>query len=445
MSDSLPSKNPAFGNVSAFRNTEAQDAVLLPSAAKLPKLRHWRKVVIALLAVGLLAFMAKPVLRYLAGNSVRSSALQFSSVTRGDLVREATGFGRVVAARSPSLFAASAGVVHFIAEAGTLVAAGAVLAEIESPELMSKLAQEQSSLLASKSDAARLGITNQRAALAKARELDTARIAQVAAKREWQRAERALTLHAISQVDHLRAKDALDAAEILLQAAERDLSLERQAMRLELENRTALVARQASAVAELERQAAALKITAPFAGVVGQLNVADRTNVAANTALLSLVDLAQLELEVSVPEIYSGDLSIGLNADVELGAVRVPAVVRLVSPEIKDGALAVRVRFSGNPPGDQVRDLRQNQRLNVRIKFDERKNVVLVDRGGFLDAEGGRFAWKRIDDQLVRVAITTGSFSTEKIEIKSGLNIGDVVVVSTLPTRVTGDRVNLLE
>ena len=423
---------------SSFRNTQAQDLVLTPSSAKM---RHWRKVVVAVLVVGVLGLLAKPVVRYLGGNSVRASALQFSTVSRGDLVREATGFGRVVAARSPSLFAASAGVVHFVAEAGTLVKAGAVLAEIESPELVSVLTQEQSSLLAFKSDAARLGIANQRAALAKARELDTARIAQVAALREWQRAERALAVHAISQVDHLRAKDALDAAEILLQAAERDLSLEHQAMRLELENRAALVARQASAVLELERQVAALKITAPFAGVVGQLNVSDRTNVAANTALLSLVDLAQLELEVSVPEIYSADLSIGLNAEVELGAVRVPAVVRLVSPEIKDGALAVRVRFSGSPPTD----LRQNQRLNVRIKFDERKNITLVDRGGFLDAEGGRFAWKRNGDQLERVGITTGSFSTDKIEIKSGLSVGDVVVVSSLPTKVTGDRVNLLE
>ena len=438
MTDPLPRKTAAFGNASAFRNTDSQDSVILPSTAKL---RHWRKVVIAVLVLGALGLLAKPVLRYVGGNSVRASALQFSTVTRGDLVREATGFGRVVAARSPSLFASNAGVVHFIAEAGTMVDAGAVLAEIESPELMSVLAQEQSSLLASKSDAARQGIANQRAALAKARELDTARIAQVAALREWQRAERALAVHAISQVDHLRAKDALDAAEILVKAAESDLSLEHQAMRLELENRAALVARQASAVAELERQVAALKITAPFAGVVGQLNVADRSNVAANTALLSLVDLAQLELEVSVSEIYSADLSVGLNAEVELGAARVPAVVRLVSPEIKDGTLAVRVRFAGNPPGD----LRQNQRLNVRIKFDERKNIVLVDRGGFLDAEGGRFAWKRMDDQLVRVPITTGSFSTEKIEIKSGLSAGDVVVVSTLPTSMVGDRVNLLE
>ena len=427
---------------SQFRNTQGQDTVFFSST---PRTRYWRNGVIAVVCLITLGVLAKPVLRYLGGNSIRASAVQFSTVSRGDLVREATGFGRVVAMRSPNLFAASSGVVHFIAEAGTLVNAGAVLAEIESPELVSVLAQEQSGLLAFKSDAARLGIANQRAALAKARELDTARIAQVAALREWQRAERALAVQAISQVDHLRAKDALDAAQILVQAAERDLSLEHQSMRLELENRAALVARQAAAVVELERQVAALKITAPFAGVVGQLNVPDRTNVAANTALLSLVDLAQLELEVSVAEIYSADLSVGLNAEVELGSVRLPAVVRLVSPEIKDGALAVRVRFSGNPPGNQVRDLRQNQRLNVRIKFDERKNVALVDRGGFLDAQGGRFAWQRQGDELVRVAITTGSFSTEKIEIKSGLSVGDVIVVSTLPTTVSGDRVNLLE
>lgn len=437
MSDAPLQSTHAFGK-SAFRDTKAQDSVLAPSARKL---RYWRKILFAVLALVSVALLAKPVLRYLSGNSVRVSALQFGVVTRGDLVRDATGFGRVVAARSPSLFAASAGVVHFVAEAGTLVDAGALLAYIESPELESILAQEQASLLASKSDAARMGIANQRAALSKARELDTARIAKTAAFREWQRAQRALAVHAISEVDHLRAKDALDGAEVLVQAAERDLSLEHQAMRLELENRAALVARQAAAVAELERKVAGLKIAAPFAGVVGQLNVADRSSVAANTALLSLVDLAQLELEVSVPEIYSADLSIGLNAEVDLGAAHLPAVVRLVSPEIKDGTLAVRVRFAGSPPTD----LRQNQRLNVRIKFDERKNVALLERGGFLDGEGGRFAWKRSGDQLVRVAIVTGGFSAEKIEIKSGLNIGDVAVISTMPQGLTGDRVNLLE
>ena len=423
---------------SSFRNTQAQDSVLLPSTAKL---RHWRKVLIAVLALGVLGLLVLPVLRYLSGESIRVSELRFSTVTRGDLVREASGMGRVVAARAPSLYAENAGVVRFVAEAGAAVASGAVLAEMDSPELKSRLAQELSTLLALRSDAARQKVANQRATLAKTRELDTARITATAALREWQRAEAALVVHAISSVDHLRAKDALEASDVLVRAAEADLALERESLRLELDNRAALVARQAQAVSELERQVAALKIVAPFAGVVGQLMVPDRSSVAANTAVLSVVDLAALELEVSVSEIYSADLVAGLNAEVELGAARLAAVVRLVSPEIKDGALTVRVRFSDTQPTD----LRQNQRLNVRIRFDERKNVALVDRGAFVDAEGGRFAWQRIGDQLRRVAISTGGFSTEKIEITSGLKVGDVMVTSALPKKVLGDRVNLID
>jgi HlyD family secretion protein len=423
---------------SAFGNTQGQDSVLTPDVLRRKRGLKWLIIAAMLIA---LALLAQPLLRYVSGESVRASELRFSTVTRGDLVREASGMGRVVAARAPSLYAENAGVVRFVTEAGAVVASGAVLAEMDSPELKSRLAQELSTLLALRSEAARQKVANQRATLAKTRELDTARITATAALREWQRAQAALAVRAISSVDHLRAKDALEASEILVRAAAADLALERESLRLELDNRAALVARQAQAVSELERQVAALKIVAPFAGVVGQLMVPDRSSVAANSAVLSVVDLAALELEVSVSEIYSADLAAGLNAEVELGAARLRAVVRLVSPEIKDGALTVRVRFADTQPAD----LRQNQRLNVRIQFDERKNVALVDRGAFVDAEGGRFAWQRVGDHLRRVAISTGSFSTEKIEITSGLKVGDVMVVSALPKKVLGDRVNLIE
>jgi HlyD family secretion protein len=421
----------------SFRDTRGQDVSI---AAQLPQ-KRWRLWIIAAVILLGLGLLLLPLLRYLSGDSIRSSELRFATVSRGDLVREAAGFGKVVAARSPSLYAANAGVVRFIAEAGTRVQAGALLAEIDSPELKSRLAQEQSTLLALRSDAARQKVGNERAALTKVRELDTARIAQTAALREWQRAERAFALKAMSDVDHLRAKDALDAAEILVRAAERDLSLENTSLRLELDNRQAQVARQVAAVAELERQVAALNITAPFAGAVGQLLVPDRSSVAANTALLSVVDLAQLELEVSVGEIYSADLAVGLNAEVELAGKRLPAVVRLVSPEIQNGSLSVRVKFAETQPAD----LRQNQRLNVRIRFDERKDVLVVDRGAFLEADGGKFAWRKDGNALTRVNISTGGFSTEKIEISAGLKAGDVIVSSALPKVIVGDRALLLD
>jgi HlyD family secretion protein len=144
-------------------------------------------------------------------------------------------------------------------------------------------------------------------------------------------------------------------------------------------------------------------------------------------------------LEVSVPEVYSADLAPGLAAVIEASGTLLNGAVRRVSPEIKDGALSVRVQFSAPPP-----DMRQNQRLNVRIQFDQRKQVLLLPRGEFLNSEGGRFVWRKTDTALERVAIVTGAVSTENIEVQSGLKVGDEVVVSTLTRPTSLARLELL-
>ena len=58
----------------------------------------------------------------------------------------------------------------------------------------------------------------------------------------------------------------------------------------------------------------------PVDGVVGTLSVADRSVVAANTALMTVVDLSQLEVELEIPESYADDLGLGMTAEVNIGA-----------------------------------------------------------------------------------------------------------------------------
>jgi len=53
-------------------------------------------------------------------------------------------------------------------------------------------------------------------------------------------------------------------------------------------------------------------VRAPVDGVIGTLNVADRTVVAANTAIMTVVDLSRLEVELEIPESYVADLGIGI-------------------------------------------------------------------------------------------------------------------------------------
>ena len=84
-----------------------------------------------------------------------------------------------------------------------------------------------------------------------------------------------------------------------------------------------------------------------------------------------------------------------------------------------------RLRHGDQPPG-----LRQNQRLSARIVLDTRENVLMVERGPFLEQDGGRFAWVVDGRSASRRPIQTGASSLGAVEIVSGLQQGEKIVVS---------------
>ena len=72
--------------------------------------------------------------------------LRFADAIRGDLVFDVAVQGRIVAASRPTLFSPAAGLVSLRVREGERVTGGQTLAEIESPELDNRLAQERAAL-----------------------------------------------------------------------------------------------------------------------------------------------------------------------------------------------------------------------------------------------------------------------------------------------------------
>jgi HlyD family secretion protein len=97
-----------------------------------------------------------------------------------------------------------------------------------------------------------------------------------------------------------------------------------------------------------------------------------------------------------------------------------------VSPQVVNGEVVGRLKFAGDVP----RGLRQNQRLTARILLDEKPNALMVERGPFLEAGGGRFAWFVDDGVAERRPLETGVTSLDAVEILSGAKPGDRIVVS---------------
>ncbi len=407
-----------------IRDTSAQDHSVAPPPGA--NWRRWRWPAVAvLLVLGGIGFAAKS---WVSGSrSFDSSRVRIAEVKRGDLVRDIAADGRVIAANSPILYAISAGTVDLKVVAGDVVKQGQELAVIDSPELRSKLAQEQTTLAGLEAEAGRAAL-DATLARATARKLtDQAQIDRQAAVRELERFQRGFDGGAVPQVNLSKAEDDLKKANIQLQHAHQDAGLQGQGADLDARNKRLLADRQKAVVVEVQRQVDALTLRAPFDGQVGQVQATQHTNVAANAPVLGVVDLSKFEVEIKVPESFARDLAIGMPAQLSSGSGQPFAgAISAVSPEVVSGEVTARIRFSDQqPPG-----LRQSQRMNARVLLDTRRDVLKLERGPFVEQGGGRYAYVMDGRSAVRRPVQMGVSSLGEVEVVSGLKPGDRVVVS---------------
>lgn len=407
-----------------IRDTSAQDRQLAPQRNR-RKQFIWLGVGAAVL-VAVLACVPT-IARLLSADSSASAArLRIAEVKRGTLTRDVSVQGKVIAAVSPTVYTRSAGTVTLDVNAGDKVAKGAVLAEVDSPELTNKLKQEQATLDSLGLDVERATIDNRKAQAASQMAYEQAKIDRQTAEREVERNQKAFTMGAQAEMTVLRAKDAVAKAKLSETNAQHNVQLDRESLAFELKTKRFALDRQKLLVEDLARQVDELKLRSPVDGQVGQLIVQQRANVAPNAPILTVVDLSALEIEVQVPEVFAHDLGVGMAAEILDGSEKYAGEVSAISPEVINGQVTGRVRFGAKKPAG----LRQNQQLTTRILMDEHPNVLIVERGPFVDTGAGRVAYVVRNGTAERTPIQIGATSLNAVEIVSGVKEGDRIVIS---------------
>jgi len=407
-----------------IRDTAAQDRPL-PGTVRLGR-GAIRLAIGATVLVSLLLGLASMRHLFSADVSVGAARLVIAPVERGPFVRDIVAEGRVVAAVSPTLYAGGPGAATLKVHAGDVVKKGQVLAVIDSPELAARLAQELSNADAMRAEhlRAQVDARQQRAALRTA--FDNAQIDKTSAANDLARQQKAFEAGAVSGMQVERARDTLHKASIALSQAEAGLGLKEDSLKFDIEAKRLAHSRQLLLVQELQRQQAALVLRSPVDGQVGQLFIAEHANVAKDTKLLSVIDLSALEVQMQVAESFARDLAPGMPGEISGNGQSWKALVSTISPEVVDREVAARLRFAGATP----MQLRQNQRLSVRVLLDRRDNVLAVRRGSFADESGGAYAYVVHDGLAVRRPIRVGARSIDKVEILGGLDAGERIVIS---------------
>jgi HlyD family secretion protein len=397
-----------------------------------------------LLVVLVAAWLVAPAVTRWTSATVTVSAerLRMATVVRGDLVRDVSVQGRVVAAVSPTLYATAPGTITLAVDAGSVVTEGQVLATVASPELDNQLEQARATQEQLAVQLERQRIESRQQALEKRKAADLAEVALIAARREKRRADEANAVAVISVIDFEKAQDDLRNAELAHQHAVADADLFDERLEFELRASELDLDRQRLLVADLQRRVDELAIRSPVNGVVGDLLVDQKAAVSRDMPVMAVVDLTRFEIEAQVPESYADDLGLGMEAEIVLGNRAYSGQLVAVSPEIVNNQVSSRIRFSGDMPPN----LRQNQRLTTRILIEEKPAVLTVQRGQFLETGGGRIAYVVDGDGLaIRTPIEIGARSLSAIEVTAGLAEGDRVVISSLDQFRGADTVLLTD
>ncbi len=361
-----------------------------------------------------------------ADRAVDATTLAIGTVSRGDLVRDISVQGRVVAALHPTLISPAQGIVTLRTKAGSVVHKGDVLAVVDSPELRSTLEQARTQLLSFRTDYERGKIAGSQSDARLRQQVALAQVRLEAARRALHRAELLRKEGLINGSDFEKAQDDVHVAELEVAQAQREIGLNKDTVDFDVRSRKLQVDREQSATGEMQKRFDDLTIRAPFDGMVAAITVNEHDSVAANQAILTVINLSSLELEITVPEEYAADVRIGTSLMIGYGSGENAAHITAVSPEIVGNQITARAV----PDQQWPAGLRQNQRVTARLVFESKKNVLKLPRGAFVEASGGRSAYVVDGGLATRRPIVLGSVGASEVEIISGLRGGDRVILS---------------
>jgi len=183
---------------------------------------------------------------------------------------------------------------------------------------------------------------------------------------------------------------------------------------------------------QAERRLQEATLVAPFSGTVTEINYRIGEYVSANQPVVTLTDLSSLEIEVPVAEVDVTRVQPGQMAQIMLDAIPdvvVHGQVSYIDPvaDIAQGVVNYPVKIEIEHPDASVRP---GMTATVRIVVEQRQDVLLVPTLAVATRGPEQVVRVMREGQVVEVPVTLGAANETLTEVISGLDEGDMVVLS---------------
>ncbi len=174
-----------------------------------------------------------------------------------------------------------------------------------------------------------------------------------------------------------------------------------------------------------------MHVKAPFDGVVGFRDVSLGAFLQINSKITTLVDIANLIVEVAIPEKYVMDKLSGatVNFNVEGMVNNFSAVIYAVDPQVDVNTRTIMVRARYKNSNNL---LRPGMSAKVMLKTGAEDINVYVPNQAVVPVVNGRSVWILKNGKAKFVPVQTGNRTADMLEILSGIERGDTVITTGL-------------
>ena len=411
-----------------------------PDQSKAKRKKRIRYAVIAVVAIvgvtGLLARL-KP-----AAPGVDRNGVVIDTVKRGEMLREVRGPGTLVPEEIRWIAARTQGRVdRIVLRPGAVVTPDSVIIQLVNPDVDQAAANADSQLKASEAELLNLRVTVQSGVLA-------AESSAAVAKAEYEQAKLKAEVNAQLFKEGLVSALDLKLSQVTAEQAETKNGIEQKRYAFAKDSVAPQLAVKEAEVDRLRAQAKlrhdeldALAVRAGMNGVLQLLPVEVGAQVQPGTNLARVADPTKLKAEIRIAETQAKDVQIGQRASIDTRNGIANGTVSRVDPAVQNGTVTVDVSLSGELPGGARPDLS----VDGTIELERLENVVYVGRPAFGQERSkvGMFKLDAAGDYASRTPVTLGRSSVSLIEIVSGLQPGDRVIVSDMSQWDANDRIKL--
>jgi HlyD family secretion protein len=225
------------------------------------------------------------------------------------------------------------------------------------------------------------------------------------------------------------------------QISKEQLASKAESMRAQLAVQQSLVD-QASALLRLtQQQRDELKVRAGLDGMLQLVPVEVGQQVAPGSNLARVANPSRLKAEIKIAETQAKDIQLGQKAEVDTRNGVVEGRVARIDPSVQNGTRTVDVTLVGDLPLGAVPDLS----VDGTIELERLNDVLFMGRPAFGQDQStvGLFKIGADGVEAERTQVKLGRSSVNTIEVLSGLNVGDQVILSDMSAYDAYDRIRL--